>query len=180
VPGYVILSVQLKRFQQPFSVTFGIQRHFSALRERYGVPPAGGTPYLFLDFSASQGAENRGKIKPSGGWYMWQVIVFTALLAPVFAATPFKKALDTKKNIYIDKGTFIGGQAGQAFSLLKVRSQADPKKGMERVVLNIGDEQGRILKGRVKTQGSSSAFLRSVITRSLRKIWRTPLKNLLL
>lgn len=84
---------------------------------------------------------------------MWQLTVFTAVLSlfstPAFGASAFKKALEVKKNNYIDKGTVIGGQAGQGFSLLKVRSQASKKHGIERVVLNLGDEQGRLLQGRL-------------------------------
>lgn len=80
---------------------------------------------------------------------MWQVLVITSLLMPSWGATAFRKALDTKKNLYIDGGTIIGGEAGKSFSLLKVRRQADLKKKLERVVINLGDEQGRLLKGRV-------------------------------
>lgn len=84
---------------------------------------------------------------------MWQLIVFTAFLSsigtPAFGASAFKRALEVKKNNYIEKGTVIGGKAGQSFSLLKVRSQANRKLGIERVVLNLGDEQGRLLKGRL-------------------------------
>lgn len=80
---------------------------------------------------------------------MWQILVITAFLMPSWGATAFRKALDTKKNIYIDAGTVIGGEAGKSFSLIKVRSQANLKKKLERVVINLGDEQGRLLKGRV-------------------------------
>lgn len=84
---------------------------------------------------------------------MRQLVVFTAFLSlwgtPVLGASAFKKALEVKKNNYIEKGTVIGGEAGQGFSLLKIRSQANPKRGMERVVLNLGDEQGRLLMGRL-------------------------------
>ena len=85
---------------------------------------------------------------------MAQAIVFTAFFSLILgwtqtagAASAFKKALDQKTNRYIDKGTVIGGEAGQAFSLIRVRSQLDPKKKVERIVLNLGDKDGKVLKG---------------------------------
>jgi len=81
---------------------------------------------------------------------MWQLLVFTAFfMSSAQGASVFKRALDTKSNRYIDKGTVIGGQAGQAFSLLKIRSKYSPKAHIERVVLNLGDAEGQVLKGRL-------------------------------
>lgn len=80
---------------------------------------------------------------------MAYLYVFTAFFGICMAATPFKQALDVKTNKYIDKGTVVGGQSGQAFSLIRVRSQLSPKKDLERIVLNMGDESGRLLKGRM-------------------------------
>ncbi len=84
---------------------------------------------------------------------MGQIFVFTVFLALIgesaFAASVFKRALEGKQHKYIDSGTIIGGEAGQAFSLLKLRAQADRKRGIERIVLNLGDEQGQLLKGKM-------------------------------
>ncbi|NCN42194.1 hypothetical protein GW916_13205 [bacterium] len=79
---------------------------------------------------------------------MWQIFVITAFLGPAWGISAYKKALEVKSNKYIDSGTFIGGEAGESYSLLKVRRQMDTKSGIERIVLNLGDQNGKILKGK--------------------------------
>lgn len=63
-------------------------------------------------------------------------------------ASSYKKALDKKLNAYLDQGVVVGGRAGSGFSLLNVRRDLSPKIGMERVILDLGDLEGRPLRGR--------------------------------
>jgi len=68
--------------------------------------------------------------------------------APALGAIP-KKALDKKVDAYVQDGVIIGGRAGQSYSLLNVRRDVSPKIGMERVILDIGDMDGKPLRGGV-------------------------------
>lgn len=78
--------------------------------------------------------------------FVYILCVFVAAQAE--GAVP-KKALDKKVNAYVNDGIIIGGRAGQAYSLLNVRRDVSPKIGMERVILDIGDMDGRPLRGGV-------------------------------
>lgn len=64
-------------------------------------------------------------------------------------ASTYKKALDKKIEAYVQEGVVVGGRAGAGFSLLSVRRDLSPKLGMERVILDLGDLEGRPLKGKV-------------------------------
>jgi hypothetical protein len=64
----------------------------------------------------------------------------TALAAP-------HRALDKKINSYVKEGLVVGGQAGTAYSLLRVRRDLSEKLGMERIILDLGDAEGRPLRG---------------------------------
>jgi hypothetical protein len=75
---------------------------------------------------------------------MVQVLVSVLSLSlcwPAFAATPYKRSLNVKKNAYMSDGVFIGGKAGHGASLLGVRRQSSKKLQMERVVLDLGDKE---------------------------------------
>lgn len=63
-------------------------------------------------------------------------------------ASSYKKALDKKLNAYLDQGVVVGGRAGSGFSLLNVRRDLSAKAGIERVILDLGDIEGRPLRGR--------------------------------
>lgn len=111
---------------------------------------------------------------------MTQVIVFIGIFSMLLglspaagAASAFKKALDVKSGKYIDKGTVIGGEAGQGFSLIQVRTQVDPKKKVERVVLNLGDKDGNVLKGKPSFYQVNLEPERSRIVISLSQVSRS-------
>lgn len=67
-------------------------------------------------------------------------LLSVSLCWPAFAATPYKKSLNVKKNAYMSDGVFIGGKSGHGASLLGVRRQSSKKMQMERVVLDLGDK----------------------------------------
>ncbi|HAG90624.1 MAG TPA: hypothetical protein DCL41_02060 [Bdellovibrionales bacterium] len=79
---------------------------------------------------------------------MWQILVITAFFTPSFGATAYKRALETKTNQYIEKGTIIGGTAGEGATLMKVRRKIHQKSGVERVVINLGNKKGNLIEGR--------------------------------
>lgn len=65
------------------------------------------------------------------------------------AATPFKQSLSEKKNIYMRDGVFTGGRAGAAGpagSIITVRRGFSAKAQLERVIVNMGDREGKPLK----------------------------------
>jgi hypothetical protein len=61
-----------------------------------------------------------------------------------YAASPFKRTLSVKKHNYIKDGTFTGGRAGAGVSVLDVRRVYAAKLGVERVIVEIGDKDGKI------------------------------------
>ncbi len=75
-------------------------------------------------------------------------IVFAAawmFAQPAFPASIYKRALDTKKDLYVSQGVVIGGKAGSGFTLLNVRRENSTKLAIERVILDIGDKEGQPL-----------------------------------
>lgn len=66
-----------------------------------------------------------------------------------YAAVPAEKkpAVKPASKILQGEGASFGGLAGNGFTLLDVRRTADPKKKVERLVLDVGDMQGAPLKG---------------------------------
>jgi hypothetical protein len=60
------------------------------------------------------------------------------------AASPFKRTLSVKKNGYIQDGVFTGGQAGLGVSVLDVRRVYAKKVGVERVIIELGDKDGKV------------------------------------
>lgn len=65
-----------------------------------------------------------------------------------FAASTYKQALPKKINAYLNEGVVTGGRAGKGYSLLNVRRDLSPKLGMERVILDLGDLEGKPLMGK--------------------------------
>lgn len=77
--------------------------------------------------------------------------VFLGVGLPVsqaLAASTYKQALDKKTSAYLNEGVIVGGRAGKGYSLLNVRRDLSPKLGMERVILDLGDIEGRPLFGK--------------------------------
>ena len=77
------------------------------------------------------------------------ILCLLAGATEVQAASQYKKALDKKLNAYTSDGVIIGGRAGLAYSLLNVRRDLSTKAGMERVILDLGDIDGKPLRGGV-------------------------------
>jgi hypothetical protein len=77
------------------------------------------------------------------------ILLFCALSVGAHGASIYKKALDKKTSAYLEDGVVIGGRAGHAYSLINIRRDLSPKLGMERVILDLGDIEGRPLKGGV-------------------------------
>lgn len=67
---------------------------------------------------------------------------------PLYAASPYKQSLDKKLNQYLSDGVFVGGKAGQSFSLINVRRDISKTMQMERVILDLGDQDGKPLYGK--------------------------------
>lgn len=59
-----------------------------------------------------------------------------------------KKTQPQVAKILNNTGSSYGGLAGSGFTLLDVRRTTDAKKKMERVVFDVGDRDGKPLKGR--------------------------------
>ncbi|MGE3385614.1 MAG: hypothetical protein AB7K41_02680 [Bdellovibrionales bacterium] len=64
------------------------------------------------------------------------------------AASQYKQALDKKLNAYLSEGVVTGGRAGKGYSLLNVRRDLSTKMAMERVILDLGDLEGKPLAGK--------------------------------
>ena len=78
---------------------------------------------------------------------MRKIILFltVAISVPSLAASIYKRALDTKTDQYITQGVVIGGNSGAGFTLLNVRRESSSKLALERVILDIGDRDGKPL-----------------------------------
>ena len=61
----------------------------------------------------------------------------------------YKRALSTKTDQYVGQGVFTGGQAGPGFTLLNVRRENSKNQTLERVILDIGDREGKPLLNRL-------------------------------
>jgi hypothetical protein len=59
------------------------------------------------------------------------------------ASSPFKQSLTMKKNHYLADGLFIGGKAGNGSSLLGLRRAFSAKAALERVIVDLGDGDGK-------------------------------------
>lgn len=76
---------------------------------------------------------------------VFSLVVLAALFLPgtVWSASPYKKTLSVKKNLYVRDGVFIGGEAGRGSSLLGMRRTFSPKLAIERVVMDLGDHEAK-------------------------------------
>lgn len=72
---------------------------------------------------------------------LWSGLV----LSDARAASPFKQSLEGKKNAYLQDGLFIGGKAGAGTSILGMRHQYSKKAQIERLVVDLGDGEGKPL-----------------------------------
>ncbi len=63
--------------------------------------------------------------------------------APGHSASAYKRTLTVKKGQYLKDGVFTGGQAGSGSTLLAIRRTYSPKVKIERVVLDVGDKDGK-------------------------------------
>lgn len=77
------------------------------------------------------------------------VASFVLLGLSAKGASLYKKALPQKKSLYQTSGVVIGGDSGSEFTLLNVRRMQSPKKPMERIVIDLGDKNGKPLRNRV-------------------------------
>lgn len=76
---------------------------------------------------------------------MLKFVLFCGLISScAFAASPYKQSLTQKSNKYASQGVFMGGQSGQAQALLRVRRASSTKVGLERVILDLGDQAGKV------------------------------------
>ena len=101
-------------------------------------------------FSPNHGEEGFMNLSTSVPQHLFVLLAFLVLQSfSINAESAIHRASQTKQNKYVDKGVFIGGEAGNAFSLINVRRYYYKKKKMERVVLDLGDDQGKPLKNSV-------------------------------
>lgn len=91
------------------------------------------------------------------------VVLAVSLCLPVFAATPYKKSLNVKKNAYVSDGVFIGGKSGHGSSLLGVRRTSSKKLQMERVVLDLGGKDQKASREMPFYQVSVDAGSRQIV-----------------
>jgi len=73
-------------------------------------------------------------------------IAFAFILAfstSAFAASPYKQSLANKSNAYLQDGVFTGGRAGMGSSLLNVRRTYSQRAAIERVIVDLGDQDMR-------------------------------------
>lgn len=61
------------------------------------------------------------------------------------AASPFKNSLAQKKNSYLEDGVFVGGKAGSGVSVLDVRHSFSAKMQIERLIVDLGNGDGKPL-----------------------------------
>lgn len=67
--------------------------------------------------------------------------------SPAYGLKDYKRSMPKKVNSYLSEGVVIGGIAGTGFTLREVRRKFGAKSKMERVVLDLGDENGEPIKG---------------------------------
>ncbi|WP_374075097.1 hypothetical protein [Bdellovibrio bacteriovorus] len=77
--------------------------------------------------------------------YMGCLMAFL-LAVPAFAAVPSQKAKPVSK-ILSGQGVSFGGLAGTGFTMMDLRRTADSKKKIERIVIDVGDMNGGVIRG---------------------------------
>jgi hypothetical protein len=83
----------------------------------------------------------RGYLNWAGGLAAAVIMAVSGLEAG--AATPYRRALDSKQNRYVTEGVFTGGRAGLGSSILAVRRSYSAKARLERVVVDLGDREAK-------------------------------------
>lgn len=73
--------------------------------------------------------------------------IFAFLSARMSMGAIDHRATFAKKNIYVTHGAVIGGVAGRGFTLLGIQRKMGETSGMERIVINVGDELGAPVMG---------------------------------
>ena len=79
----------------------------------------------------------------------WMMLAGIAMAGVVAAAaipskqTLFVQTLNQKKNRYMSEGVFTGGKAGSGASVLGVRRAYSAKAQIERVIIEMGDKDGK-------------------------------------
>lgn len=73
------------------------------------------------------------------------VLMVLGLGMEAYGASPFKHSLTVKKGEYLEDGVFIGGKAGTGTSLLNVRRSFSSKAKTERIIVDLGDKEGKPL-----------------------------------
>ncbi|MGZ3773487.1 MAG: hypothetical protein ACXVCY_10800 [Pseudobdellovibrionaceae bacterium] len=69
------------------------------------------------------------------------------LALPVMAAVTSQPIKPVVSKILEGEGTTYGGLAGNGFTLLDLRRTADKKKKIERIVVDVGDRNGAVMRG---------------------------------
>ncbi|WP_413943288.1 hypothetical protein [Bdellovibrio sp. HCB-162] len=79
--------------------------------------------------------------------YMGCLMAFL-LAVPAIAAVPAQKTKPTAASkILSGEGVSFGGLAGTGFTMMDLRRTADTKKKIERVVIDVGDMNGGVIRG---------------------------------
>lgn len=77
----------------------------------------------------------------------WILVSLFMISHAAFAASPYKRSLNEKKNVYIRDGVFIGGKATGGSSILGLRRAYAPKINMERIIVDLGDREAKPAHG---------------------------------
>jgi hypothetical protein len=73
----------------------------------------------------------------------WILVTLALTAVPGFAASPYKRSLDVKRDEYIRDGVFIGGKAGTGTSLLGLRRTYSSSLNTERIIVDLGDKEAK-------------------------------------
>jgi len=104
-----------------------------------------------------------------------KVFILTLLATSLLQAAVPKLSPQNPKQLLNSSSVSIGGEASTLFSILDVRRSTDVKKKVERVVIDMGDLEGRPVKGEV---GFYHAELQQNPPRLILDIAQTPKSKL--
>lgn len=76
-------------------------------------------------------------------------VVFATLAGETHAASAYKRSLDKKIGAYLPEGVVVGGRVGKGYTLLALRRSFEKETETERVVLDIGDINGKPVLGEI-------------------------------